>query len=451
LGIHSLDAIHSANEHGDKPGGRGFWQARCDVYPIRGSAGASPSLGQMEASMIRHLIFSTLLITGAAIPVAAQEKQETKPTDFFPLMAWDGAPNDLAVLKEMRECGLTVAGFAPPAALDNCQAAGLKAIVSDPRVGGYDWTKVDSEQAKKQVTELVEQVRNHPAVFGYYLRDEPPANFFPGLATVAAVVKEHHPGVWPYINLFPNYAENWQLGTNGYEEYLNKFIETCKPTVLSYDHYSLYEGGGNGGRYFENLEAMRKAALKHNLPFWNIIQSVGCLNFREASLTDLRWQVYTSLAYGARGIAYFKYFSAPTGNFRQAPIDHFGHKTAAWEAMRQVNLQVAQLANTLLKLKSDRVYHFGDMPQGCVGPDEQSLVKACGGKVVIGDFTHEDGTRYVMIVNKDFNGSIVCGPQFRKQPSKIEHVSQYSGSLGPFVGEDCWLAPGQGVLLKLTP
>src|SRR3954463_456879 len=78
-----------------------------------------------------------------------------EPDAFFPIMAWDGVPNDPAVLKKMHDCGLTVAGFVPPAALDHCQAAGLKAIVSDPRVGGYDWEKVDAKQARKRVTELI--------------------------------------------------------------------------------------------------------------------------------------------------------------------------------------------------------------------------------------------------------------------------------------------------------
>jgi hypothetical protein len=396
--------------------------------------------------IIRALAIATAIV--AALPCWAQEK---KPEDFFPLMAWDGPPNDLAVFKGMKECGLTIAGFVPPAGLDNCHAAGLKAIVSDERTSGYDWTNVDAATARKNVTELVELVKNHPAVYGYNLRDEPSASFFPGLATVSSVVKELHPGAWPYINLFPNYAHASQLGTPDYESYVESFVEVCQPPILSYDHYALYEGGGMGDKYFANLETMRRVAQIHKLPFWNIVLTVGCLNYREVSLADLRFQAYTSLAYGVRGIGYFKYFSAPVGNFRQAPIDHFGGKTATWELLRNVNLQVQKLAPTLLKLKSDRVYHFGEIPTGCTGPDDQSLVAGIPGKMVVGDFTHEDGSRYVMIVNKDFARSIVCAPQFRKAPSKVEQVSPFHGALHPYEGEYTWLAPGQGALLKLTP
>src|SRR5579862_8828513 len=58
---------------------------------------------------------------------------------FFPIMAWNSVANDPAVLKKMKDCGLTVAGFVAPGTLDACQAAGLKAIVSDKRTSGYDW------------------------------------------------------------------------------------------------------------------------------------------------------------------------------------------------------------------------------------------------------------------------------------------------------------------------
>jgi hypothetical protein len=104
----------------------------------------------------------------------------------------------------------------------------------------------------------------------------------------------------------------------------------------------------------------------------------------------------------------------------------------------------------LINFKSDEVYHFGAVPAGAAGPSDKSLVKAIAGPMLVGDFTHADGTRYVMIVNKDFAGSVVCAPQFSVPVTKLEMVSPYTGALVPYQGEQCWLAPGQGVLLKLT-
>ena len=350
----------------------------------------------------------------------------------------------------MRECGLTVAGFVPPEGLDACHAAGLKAIVADTRVSGYEWPAVDADAARAKVTELIAEVRDHPAVFGYYLRDEPTASFFPGLAAVSQVVKEKHPGAWPYINLFPNYADAGQLGAPTYDAYLEKFVEVCQPTIMSYDHYALLEGGGLRPEYFANLESVRRAAMKHGLPFWNIVLAASHFNYREVTPADVRFQAYTSLAYGVRGLTYFKYFTPTVGNFRAGPIDQFGHETPTWHALRNVNLQIETLAPTLLKMTSDRVYHFGDVPPGCTGPDEHSLVKAIGGPMLVGDFTHADGTRFVMIVNKDVAQSAYCGPQFREPVARLEMVSPYHGQLAPFAGEQAWLAPGQGALLKLS-
>jgi hypothetical protein len=55
-----------------------------------------------------------------------------------------------------------------------------------------------------------------------------------------------------------------------------------------------------------------------------------------------------------------------------------------------------------------------------------------------------------MLVNKDVQRSVPCAPQFRGAPKKVELVSPYTGNLTPFEGEQIWLAPGQGTLLKLS-
>jgi hypothetical protein len=370
-------------------------------------------------------------------------------TNFFPIMPWNSPPNDPAVLKKIHECGFTMAGFVSAKQLDACQQAGLKAIVSDPRTSGYDWGSVDAHQAETNVASLVAEVNNHPALYGYYLRDEPSANWFPNLEKVAGPLRKLAPEKWAYINLFPDYAENWQMSATNYSEYLERFITTCHPRILSYDNYSLMDDGSVRDSYWTNLEAMRSACERHHLTFWNIMLSVAHFSFREPTAADLRFEVYTSLAYGARGLSFFTYFAPPVGGYRMAPIDQFGNPTATWGHMQNVNLQVQQLAPTLLQLTNNDVYHIGKLPSGTKAPPTNSLVSGVSGdNFLVGEFTHKDGSRYVMVVNKDLAKSRPCSVQFRKSPKTLKHISPYYGSLITYEGEYLWLAPGQGVLLK---
>lgn len=404
-------------------------------------------IAQRLATAVRFGIVAFLLLN-----LSPKTRGAEATNAFFAVMAWNHVPSDAATFRKMRECGLTVAGFVSPAELDLCQAAGLKAIVSDGRASGYDWKNVDEAVARRNIASLVAETGQHPAVYGYYLRDEPGAELFPGLATVSALVRELAPGKWPYINLYPNYANAQQLGTPTYEEHLQRFIETCKPTMLSYDHYALMDDGSLRHGYWQNLEQMRTAAKRHGLDFWNIVLTVAHFNYREPTPADLRFQVYTTLAYGGRGLAYFTYFAPQVGNYRAAPIDQFGNPTPTWDAMRNVNLQIEKLAPTLLQLTSNDVYHFGAVPEGSHGPGPASLLTGMNdGEFVVGDFTQSDGHPYVLIVNKDFARSRYCAPQFRVAPGRVRMVSPYTGRLTPFSGEQQWLAPGQGVLLQLAP
>ena len=399
------------------------------------------------------VVLAAALLVPASRAAAAEKSQAGADDNFFPIMAWNHPPEDPAALKKMRECGITVAGFAPVRQLDAVHAAGMRAIVSDARVGGYgDWSKVDPAEARKNVTELVKEVNHHPAVFGYYLRDEPPAHMFAGLETVASVVRELAPGKWPYINLFPLVAEPWQLAAKDYDEYVAKFVATCKPPILSYDHYAIFDDGSLGPHYFHNLEVMRAAAIKHKVPFWNIVLANAHFRYRAPSLADFHFHAYTTLAYGGRGISYFTYLAPAVGNYRMAPIDQFGNETPTWHHMRNVNNQILKLAPTILKLRSDAVYHFGTIPTGCKGPGEASLItglEADQEHFFAGDFTHADGSRWVMIVNRNVTTSFRPVPKFRTPPKQVRMLSPFTGELVAHDGEQMWVAPGGGVLLRL--
>lgn len=370
----------------------------------------------------------------------------------FPIMGWNWLQNEPQKLKRMRECGFTIAGFAKPEELDACHQADLQAIVSDPRCQGYDWLKVAPAQARKNAKSLVAQVKDHPAVYGYHLRDEPSAAWFKGLATVADSFRKLDPDRWPYINLFPNYASPQQLGTATYEEHIEKFVRICRPPFLSYDNYSFMLPTEEDRQLFWlNLEQMRSCSLRHRIPFWNIVLSLGAIVYREPTAADIRLQAFASLAYGAAGLSWFMYFAAEVGNFRMSPVDQFGVETSTWYLVQNVNLQIQQWAPTYLKLRSTDVYHLGAVPAGSHGPSERSLLMDDGQRsLLVGEFIHADRSHYLIVVNKDMIKDTYCSLNFRCTPKLVEFVSPWRGTVLKFEGECGFMAPGQAHLLKIT-
>ncbi|MBN2312191.1 MAG: hypothetical protein JXR94_24645 [Candidatus Hydrogenedentes bacterium] len=377
---------------------------------------------------------------------------EDLPPEDFVIMPWGGSPSDPDTLREIRACGFNLAGFITPDGVEAVAQAGLKCIVIDGRVSE---AAANPEMADAEVENRLNAVagplKGHPAVFGYYLRDEPNASLFPNLARCASMLNKMQPEVTPYINLYPNYASAKQLGTDTYEAYLEAFVSAVHPTYISYDHYALMADGSLRDSYFQNLEAVRNAALRHGIPFWNIILSNSHFHYAEPSPAGFRFQVYTTLAYGARGVCYFTYLTPRHGNYRLGPIDQFGHKTATWDMVRDVNLQIRALAPTYLTLTSVNVFHHPGVPEGCTGIATSKHLKSVSGKqLLVGEFEGPKGQPFVMVVNTDLHHSTPFDVEFKGQGG-IFCTSAYTGATGAWGGEGKWLAPGQGMLLSLRP
>jgi len=369
----------------------------------------------------------------------------------FAILPWGNTPGDPAVLMDIKRCGFNLAGFVHPNALDAVREAGLKAIIFDESIHVSDvLADLEEVEIDSRVRALAAQVKDHPALFGYYLRDEPSASIFPGLRRWAKALCAADPHARPYINLFPNYATTKQLGVQSYQEHVELFLQHLAPPFLSYDHYALMEGGTLRGGYFQNLELIRAIALQHGIPFWNIVLSNTHYGYAEPTLAGLRFQAYTTLAYGAGGICYYTYFSPDRGNYRLAPIDQFGDKTPTWAILRHVNLQIHRLGPVYLQLKSINVFHVPDIPEDCHGIESSRyLDEVSGGSFVVGEFVGPGDQPYVMVVNKELQHTRRYVMSF-KETGKIWHTSPYSGETRPLDNEDCWLAPGQGVLLSLA-
>jgi len=118
--------------------------------------------------------------------------------------------------------------------------------------------------------------------------------------------------------------------------------------------------------------------------------------------------------------------------------------------MRNVNLQLHRIVPTYLKLKSVNVFHHPNVPDGCKGIASARLVASvAGGEMLVGEFEDESGGSWAMVVNKDLHRSTPFDIRF-KMEGTIHMINPYTGSENTWAGEHNWLAPGQGMLLRLV-
>jgi hypothetical protein len=236
-------------------------------------------------------------------------------------------------------------------------------------------------------------------------------------------------------------------------------VETIGQPFLSYDNYSLV-GGEMLEPFYNNLEIVRRISQEVRTPFWNCILANAHFNYMEPSDATFHLQVYATLAYGGRGIQYFTYYSPHNGNYRLGAIDQFGNKTATWDALRRINLEIHALAPTLLRLRSTGVYHSPDVPESGKPLAESRLVKQvtlhqrlvktpAPGRFLVGEFADAAGRPYFMLVNKDLHNSFQFAVELRQEGRKLLRICNYSGQEEEFGREMDWLAPGAGILFRV--
>ncbi|MCC6487118.1 MAG: beta-galactosidase [Candidatus Hydrogenedentes bacterium] len=252
---------------------------------------------------------------------------------------------------------------------------------------------------------------DHPTCWGYLLRDEPNAADFPALRTMVDKVRAERPGRLAYINLFPNYASEKQLGTPTYEEHVRRFVDEVDVDVLSMDHYPIFkpEKDGRDG-YCETLSVMREHSLRKGLPFWNFFNTMPYGPHTDPTESQLRWQIYTSLAYGAKGVLYFCYWTPQGGEFPKggAIITAEGRPTRHYEQAKRINREIKNLGPTLMQLTSTAVIRMTEendplsVLSGSPIADIQRADVDPPNDYLIGVFSHKDGRRAVLLNNYRF-------------------------------------------------
>lgn len=367
------------------------------------------------------------------------------------------------VARQMAEGGWNVV-WCTEKDLDLVHQHGLRAQLHDPLLAV---ASLDNPAQREKLDALIQRVRQHPALYDYFITDEPSAADFPGLGRLVAHLRERDPAHLAYINLFPTYANNQQLGTTGdtvpaYQEHLRQYLEVVKPDLVSYDHYQ-FTTRGDTDQYFLNLDMIRRASEKARVPFLNIVQAcTWAPSMRVPEPNEMRYLVYTTLAYGAQGISYYVYSCAGhTGGIALAD----GTPTPLYEALKSLNREFVAVARELQPLHVLGVYHAGHHPRGTMAVPKDSPVRFDppvedrefkAPERVVGLLLScfapagKESPSHAMAVNLDYQAERTAG---LRAPGRISVFDSSSGKWSETGTSrvELRLAPGGGKLVRVEP
>lgn len=355
-----------------------------------------------------------------------------------------------AVAAELAQGGWNLVPACSVEGLDMAQAHGLRAM----------WTGSQDDQT-------VARIRNHPALYGYHVADEPLPERFPELAETVSRLRKADPNHVAYINLFPTFGVE---GIVEYREYLRQYMTLVKPDLLSYDFYQFWNGFDMRD-YFKNLAIISHTAKQAGIPFLNVVQTCSfTTGARNPTGNELRYLYYTTLAYGAAGVSDFVYEYKGPGFTGGMSVD--GKPTALYHAAKAIHPALEAIATQVQPMTHIGAYHLGDLPPGYNTTDGSSPQRLPDGSPFtlsgVATTTYQLDTPVkgallglygsgkqlseatcALVVNLNYSGALntrMTGP---------DDLSVFDPTTGKWIAQgrkwaDVDLEPGGGVLVKRT-
>jgi hypothetical protein len=405
--------------------------------------------------------------------------------EAFPAGAWVLPESVVPLTSEMHQRYID-AGFT----LMQVPSDSSESAASDTISPVMTWDRKADVSAKEVLSRFV-ALPGTPSSAVAFLGQEVEAKSFDALgSTHQAIYQSPRPGVvLPLASLFPNWYLHFGRQNMTYERYVEHYISRAHPAALMATHFPLLADGTDRIWFYDNLETLRRYSLDAGIGLIGQVQCVGHgQRYREPSESDIRWQVNSYVAYGAKGLWYYYFTMDPeqpgdgivTGvgwypkHFTKAVparglgVFQEGDDATRYDTVHDVNRQLHAIWPVLKCLKSVGVFHTDSKPPiGTTGirdglPPEISSLS--GSSLLVGVFEHAeqaaDGAIFIYIVNKqhgqgsaevdlnpDINLTLTDGyraqwvGQSDVEPTLSNGRASYSLSL----------PGGEGVLLRLSP
>jgi hypothetical protein len=323
-----------------------------------------------------------------------------------------------------------------PTALKAAGDNNLRYVLRDSKLSMYIRDK-SSSSVSTRIDELLKRHGGYKALTGLYLYDEPHKGRFGIIGHAKKYLKRKNSNYLPWVNLYGYTKDPSLTGVSIYEKYLRLYLNrnaaynkdgsnVVLPPFLSFDHYPLVEDTAITAIYFKNWALVRAYSRQAGIPSWGFIQSVdfkwnnnSYWPRRRPNEAELFWQVNVALAYGAKGLQYFTYWTPQDDEyvtFGEALVTEAGNPTPLHGYATNVNKDyLSVVGKVLLPLKSESVVHAleDSLPSGTTAFSDDGYVNTVSVRdplnpatpVILGSFSNPAvGTeRYLLVVNRSFS------------------------------------------------
>jgi hypothetical protein len=219
------------------------------------------------------------------------------------------------------------------------------------------------------------------------------------------------------------------------------------------------------------MEIIRSRALANNIGFMGfalVTPHGDPLTYRQPSESDVYWQVYSLITYGAKGVWYYNYRNDFDDHNEGLVTNADGTATDLYYVVQAVNSELINIGSVLMQLQSKGAYHTGSpVPNGTTQYTNGSIAvlsDVTGDNFLIGEFTNNDLSNddtYLMFMNKRHSPTTTPSQESAQVSFTLSLTSLNVYKYDPSTGSEQVLSGsggtynlnidgGKGVLLRIS-
>ncbi len=276
----------------------------------------------------------------------------------------------------------------------------------------------------EDVSKITDELYQYESFAGFYFRDEPTSDMFPGITDALSVFNDvrnytGYSDLQVYLNMLPSVSAD--MLSNGTEEDITwtKYIERFSDTGVDYLMFDAYPftmvENEIQASFLNQLDAINQQAKKDNKAWMGYVQTGGgaamfSSNHRVVNEGEMNWNVNAMLAFGAKGISYYTLVTPPeTATMgeevvnQDALINKYGTKTPFWFYAQKINKHIQAMDHILMNSAHEGIILDNNTsPNIYNGPDllqsYRCLESVSGDSALIGCFDYQ-GTVALLVMN----------------------------------------------------